>query len=66
MYFLECLLICNYVYQMSNRRLLDVFKMFMIYNVCKIDILQTSVGYLYTTDAFQIKQSLTDIVCYLI
>ncbi len=41
--------VCSFViypydvcYHMSNRRLLDVFKMFMIYNVCKTDILKTS------------------------
>ncbi len=49
---------------------LDFFKMFMIYNVCKTDILKTPVRCLYTPDAFQIKRSLTDILqtymCYVI
>ncbi len=30
------------IFLMSNRRLLDIFKMFMIYNVCKTDICKTS------------------------
>ncbi len=54
---------------MSYRRLLDVFKMFMIQNVYKTDIWKTSARRLETADAFQIKRSLTDILqmymCYL-
>ncbi len=64
MYFVECLLICTmsigcFLYY---RHTLDVFKMFMIYNVCKTDTWKTSVRRLYTADAFQIKRSLTDIL----
>ncbi len=65
MYFLVFAHLQYDVYQMSNRHLLDGFKMFMIYYVCNTDILQTSARCLYTTSAFQIKRTLTDSLSYL-